>query len=427
MTTARTDAGTEADTTLDQLAAEIGQALAAGRLQHAVLSKYRGAEPDLRRIDLRPVLLKGLPHLQAVWHHATRDITRNHAMADVPGVLRPLLGVAGFRAAHVRLTDVEIELSVTQRGAAHLRRRAVAATDGPAPDEAPGAVAEAAPAAALPAAHNRQRHYRVPLDRPFLGALGITDAHGRLVPAMARKWRQINKFVEICDHAIAASPLAGAAQLRIADFGCGKGYLTFALHDWLRHARGIAAEVTGVELRRELVDQANATAARLGAMGLRFVQGDLASHDPGLLDVTIALHACDTATDHALALGMRAGSAVLLAAPCCHKQLRPQLLAPHPLRPVLRHGIHLGQEAEMVTDSMRALLLERQGYDAQVFEFVALEHTAKNKMIQAVRRTHARDTAALQAELDHLKGWYGVREQALELLLDPAMSHRAAG
>ncbi len=130
------------------------------------------------------------------------------------------------------------------------------------------------------------------------------------------------------------------------------------------------------------------------ATGLRFVQGDLRSFVPEAVDVMIALHACDTATDHALDLGLRAGARILVASPCCHKELRPQLTSPKPLAPLLRHGIHLGQEAEMLTDGLRALALEASGYQAKVFEFVSLEHTSKNKMILATRRARRRRRTA---------------------------------
>ena len=150
-------------------------------------------------------------------------------------------------------------------------------------------------------------------------------------------------------------------------------------------------------------------------------------HPLGALDVMIALHACDTATDHAIHRGVRAGAAIVMTSPCCHKELRPQLRAPAPLGPLLRHGIHLGQQAEMLTDGLRALLLEAEGYDTQVFEFVSLEHTSKNKMILAVRRAaaatpaqHAAEAArrdAARAQAASLMDFYGVREQALERLL----------
>ncbi|HZW76243.1 MAG TPA: methyltransferase, partial [Caldimonas sp.] len=159
-------------------------------------------------------------------------------------------------------------------------------------------------------------------------------------------------------------------------------------------------------------------AARARCDGLGFVQGDLRSVAPAAVDVMIALHACDTATDHAIDLGVRAGAAVLVCAPCCHKELRPQIARPRPLSGLLRHGVHLGQEAEMVTDSMRALLLETCGYEARVFEFISLEHTSKNKMILAQRRdAAARNDDRARAELAELKSFYGIREQTLEALL----------
>ena len=133
----------------------------------------------------------------------------------------------------------------------------------------------------------------------------------------------------------------------------------------------------------------------------------------------IALHPCDTATDEAIHKGIRGGAAIICCAPCCHKQLRPQLLSPHPLRPILQHGVHLGQEAEMLTDGLRALLLDAEGYDTQVFEFISLEHTNKNKMLLAVRRRHtpAGHAEAVRAQIAAIKDFYGIRTQSLETLV----------
>jgi SAM-dependent methyltransferase len=239
---------------------------------------------------------------------------------------------------------------------------------------------------------------------------------------MARKWRQIDKFLEVLDHALDAlpAPEAGAAPapVRVVDYGCGKGYLTFAVHAHLHARFGVAPQVIGVELRGELIAFCNDVAARAGCAGLFFVEGDLRSFVPAAADIVIALHACDTATDHAIDLGVRAGAAVLVCSPCCHKELRPQMTRPRLLSGLLRHGIHLGQEAEMVTDSLRALLLETCGYDAKVFEFIALEHTSKNKMILATRRGDgAAQAERARAEVADLKSFYGIREQCLETLL----------
>jgi SAM-dependent methyltransferase len=276
------------------------------------------------------------------------------------------------------------------------------------------------PAAAAPAPHDRAKHHMVDLSRPFLAALGVADARGHLVPAMARKWRQINKFVEVFSHAFAASPLAQQhTPVRVLDFGSGKGYLTFAVHDHLRGPLGREAQVTGVELREDMVRLGNETAATLGLGGLHFALGDVRQHAGGDTDVMIALHACDTATDHAIHHGIRANAAIIMCSPCCHKQLRPQMQSPPLLRPMLQHGIHLGQQAEMVTDSLRALLLDAMGYDTQVFEFVALEHTSKNKMILAVKRAGATGFASAERmrQVQEIKAFYGVREHCLEALL----------
>ena len=385
---------------LQRFLAACEEALREGRFQRLLLAGYRGPEPDLKRVTVRAITLRGAPHLSFVYSHERRDETRNLPLPEALRQLRTLLG-RDFANAHLDTPQQELQLAYSRKGRASLRigRRETAA------DAAPDA------------AHNRDKQRLLSLDRPFLAALGVADAQQRLVPAMARKWKQINKFLEILDAALAASPLAAQQRIEVLDFGSGKGYLTFALHDHLRHALGRDAHVTGVELRADMVSLCNGIAARLGLRGLTFEQGDVASSAPRPVDVMIALHACDTATDHAIHMGIRGGAAIICCAPCCHKQLRPQLLQPHPLRPILQHGVHLGQEAEMLTDSLRALLLDACGYDTQVFEFVSLEHTAKNKMVLAVKRARPRDREPLLAQVQEVKDFYGIREQCLETLL----------
>jgi hypothetical protein len=306
------------------------------------------------------------------------------------------------------------------------RSRVAAGPAASAEEQVADAVA-VAPDASSGDTHDRQKQRWLDLSTPFLAALGVTDGHGRLVPTMARKWKQINKFVEVMAHALERAGVGPDQPLNVVDFGAGKGYLTFALHDWLaRQATGRprALDVVGVELREDLVRLCNDAVARCGLEGLRFECGDVGSFVPERLDVMIALHACDTATDHAMHVGIRGGAHIIMCSPCCHKQVRPQMRLPDLLAPMLRHGIHLGQQAEMVTDALRALLLEANGYDAQVFEFVALEHTSKNKMVLAVRRAgdpaseaeRTRREAALR-QVGEIKAFYGVKAQCLETLL----------
>jgi len=386
----------------DRFLALLAESLAQGTFARLQLSGWHGADTSLKQLRVRRLLLRGEDSLSFVWRHATRDVTKNHPLEEGLALIGAALQAGEFDHAHLQTAAEDVQLATSRKGRVTLRRGRLPEAAVPAPDEA----------------HDREKHRYLQLDRPFLVDLGITDAQNRLVPAMARKWKQINKFVEVLDHALAASPLAGRRELRVLDFGCGKGYLTFAVEEHLRGNLGIDARVTGVELRGELVDLCNAAAQRNGLTGLHFEQGDIASHPPEPMDVMIALHACDTATDLALHVGIRAGASVILCSPCCHKQLRPQMMCPRPLGPMLQFGIHMGQQAEMVTDSLRALLLQAEGYETQVFEFIALEHTSKNKMILAIRREGAAKRDEALAQVDEIKRFYGVREQALETLLN---------
>jgi SAM-dependent methyltransferase len=407
-------AGASSDATRAFLVA-VADAFDAGALHSLVLAKVRHGGGDLHAVRVRRIGLRGAAALSLVYAHATRDVTRNlsrdEALAAVAALLDPA-GAPSFGHATLRTAESETQLLVSKKGRATLRRSPPV----PRPDAT-------AADSALPA-HDRARARRLPLELAFLRELGITDERQRVVPAQAKKWRQIDKFLEVLDHALADLPGATTAawhapgRIRVVDFGCGKGLLTFAVHEHLRRRFGGAPEVIGVELRAELVASCNEVAGRCGCTGLSFVAGDLRTFAPAAVDIMIALHACDTATDHAIDLGVRAGAAVLVCSPCCHKELRPQMTRPRLLSGLLRHGIHLGQEAEMVTDSLRALLLETCGYEARVFEFVALEHTSKNKMILAKRRAGAAAQAArARAEVDELKSFYGIREQCLETLL----------
>jgi hypothetical protein len=378
---------------------------------HVVLAHPRAAEPAPHRVVLRPLTLRGQACLNFVYSHATKDITKNLTVAEGLTEAAALLADA-FRHAHLDTDEERLELRLSKKGRGHMSTQALAPT-------ASAAAAGRAEATQPPGSHDRQKQRFLSLDRPFLCALGITTPQHTLVPAMARKWKQINKFIEVFAHALAASKLASAQTLHVVDFGAGRAYLSFALHDWLRHNQGLQAEVTGVELRPDLVKEGQQTISTLGLQGMHMQQGDVRDWRSEPMDVMIALHACDTATDHAIHLGLVAGAQIIMCSPCCHKEVRPQLLSPHPLRSVFQHGIHAEQQAEMLTDSLRALLLEAQGYDTQVFEFVTLEHTRKNKMILAVKRQQANESAAAaaMAQVEELKRYFGVREQRLQSLL----------
>ncbi len=378
-----------------------------GALVKLSLGKYRGNELNLEKVSIRPITIKGQQQLSFTYQYQTRDITKNFALTDGEALIHRYLDPSQpelFKSALLRVAGAEHQLLYNKKNEATLQSRNVVDQDSHATK-----------------AHDRSKQRYVDQTRPFLTKLGVTDPAQQIIPAMSRKWKQINKFIEIFQHAFDTLHLPPEQAVHVVDFGAGKGYLTFALHDYLRHARGYQAEVTGVELRDELVQFCERAISDLNIEGLHFYQGDVRSYHPAAVDVMIALHACDIATDYALHTGIRLQADIIMCAPCCHKEVRPQLQMPHVLRPVLQHGVHLGQEAEMLTDGLRALLLEACGYETKVFEFVSLEHTQKNKMILAIRRDTLSQNAArreqLHQQITAIKDFYSIREQRLETLL----------
>lgn len=381
-----------------------------GSFVRLVLGKPRGGDDaTLQNVYIRPVRLKSGPHLSFLWRHDTRDLTKNVDPED--GVLEVgrLVG-AIFHSAHLFLPQRTVQLEFNKKGEPRL-------TFGK-----PARGGKTAPAAESATAHDRPKH-RLLTDasHDWLHALGVTNSAGVVREGMADKHRQIHQFVELLSHLLAAAPLPHDRPAEIADMGCGKGYLTFAAHDYLEFTARRSARVCGVELRPELVAQGNRLAHDTGRTKLSFVRGTIQEARLPDPDVLIALHACDTATDDALARGLAAGAALLVVAPCCQKEIRPQLRAAPVLAPALRHGIFAERHAEFATDALRALLLEWAGYDTKVFEFISTEHTAKNLMIAATRRAHPEGEATraqrARAARD-FAAFYGITTQALARQLD---------
>jgi hypothetical protein len=373
----------------EQFMGLLGDAVRSGSLERLTLGKPSGRDPTLANLFVRPVTLKSGPRLSFVWRHKTRDVTKNHGAEDALRLLDTLIG-AEFLDAHLFTATQSVQLE-TGPGISRIRLKARA--------QAPSA----------PRGNDRPKARPIAQETPWLRALGVTDARGRPLAAMTDKFRQIEKFAEILGHLLKEAPLAQGRALRVFDMGCGKGYLTFAASELL----GDRAEVCGVEARPDLVDFCGRAAADEGlAHRLCFRLGSIAETDVGAVDILIALHACDTATDDALAKGMAAGAALLVVAPCCQKEVRPQLVSPPVLAAALKHGIFEERQAEFVTDALRAQLLEWAGYRTRVIEFISTEHTAKNTMITAVRARPGGDEATA-ARIRAFAAFYGVRRQTL--------------
>ena len=389
--------------------AQLGTSVRDGSFVKLTLGKPRGADPTLRSLHVRPVTLRNAPHVSFVWRHDRQDITKNHAPEDAITELAALIG-GDFHSAHLFTTVRLAQLEFNKKGEPRL-------TYGPATvEKADGG-------------HDRTKQRLLTgQSQAWLEKLGVTNATGSVREGLADKHRQIHKFTEILSH-LAALPgdrpgqtpagqqagtvLPSHRPLEIADMGCGKGYLTFATHDYFNLVAQRAAHVRGIEAREELVTLCNRIARETGRENLNFVQGTIESAKLPALDVLIALHACDTATDDALAKGVQAGAALLVVSPCCQKELRSQLAAAPVLAPALRHGIFQERHAEFATDALRALLLEWAGYDTKVFEFISTEHTAKNLMIAATKRPGEARTEAAALKVRELAAFYGIKSQAL--------------
>ncbi len=373
-----------------------------------------GAEAAVRRLLIRPVLLKGEKQCSIVTRLATRDETRNLPPAALLKEVTRRLGKE-FLSAHLWRESGEVTLDLAQK------RRPLRI--------APGLHAPAT------LEHDRTKARHLDRSAPYLAALGVTDARGEVRERMGDKFRQIERFVDLLGSAWRESPLATRPNtgetppITLCDMGSGKGYLTFAACDYLSRIAGQRVEAVGIEQRADLVTLCNQVAQHCRMEGqLRFVDQPIAQREERPLDLLLALHACNTATDDALASGVRSGASILLVAPCCHQEVRPQVDAAgqnpaHPLHDLLRHGLFAERHAEMATDALRTLLLEAAGYKVRVVEFVAAEHTAKNVMLIATRRKNRLSPAQreqLDTRIAALKTFYGITQLHLERLLQNA-------
>ncbi len=380
---------------------DIQQSIENKSFDRLILSQYKGELAHLEKITFRMIELQGQATLSCLYHHATQDITKNYSITEGLEKIAELL--AQSKQANLFTLNQDIQLKKNKKKAMLTCQKKQALADKLEQQQ-----------------HNREKQRYVQQQSPFLKHLGITDEKGQIVPSMARKWKQINKFIEIFSNAYEQID-AAQQELNIVDFGSGKGYLTFALYDYLQ-AQQKTPLITGVELRSNLVEFCQHVADQVGFNHLDFFEGDVRSYQPEKLDVMIALHACDIATDFAIHTGIRLNASMIMCAPCCHKELRPQLQSPEVLQPMLQFGIHAGQQAEMLTDTLRALLLKAYGYETKVFEFVSLEHTSKNKMILATKRKDIQQPdAKIMQQIQALKAMYGIEKQSLELLLQDQM------
>jgi SAM-dependent methyltransferase len=369
--------------------------------------RRRGQAPSVVRAELRPVALKSGSRLQIVTFDGARPHTRNVAPGPEADDAVDALLAEPFGNWHVQTASTTMQLRVTKKGDAQVHRTDAPA--GPLGGTGTGGSTGTGGDSGSAGGHDREKEHLLDPGDPLFAAVG----------ANAAKRRQVDAFLR----SLAATLPAELPQpLRIVDLGCGNAYLTFAAYRYLA-ARGIDAELTGVDVRTDQRERNTELAERLGcADRVRFVAGTIAevAVDPAP-DLVLALHACDTATDEALARGVRWGARWILAAPCCHHDVAAQLRAnpaPEPYDLLTRQGILRERFADVLTDALRAALLRLHGYHVEVVEFVDSRHTPRNLLLRA-RRTGAAPTDEQQAGYDQLLAQWQVTPRLRTLLGDP--------
>jgi hypothetical protein len=367
----------------------LAAAVSSGMLQKAVFSGPAAAAGEIVRIQIRPLLLRGLPHLQIASRTSTQEFHRNCAPAQALDQLRQFVD-GRFRNLLLDTPAEQLHAVLNQRGTQwKLHRKpqktAIELAVGHSTGETTGTQPDHASPDGSLTTHDRQPQYLIPAGTPcpFLQATGVMDHTGNVRSSYARKFRQINRFLEFVKDITDAFP--SDRPLHIVDFGCGKSYLTFAVHHLLTAIQGRQCQITGLDRRQDVVTTCSEIATRLNLQELSFQLGTIASFNPDTPpDLVISLHACDTATDEALAQAVRWSATGILAVPCCQQELQ-QVLEGSPLPPLTSWGIARERFCALATDTQRATLLDAAGYQTQLLEFIDMEHTPKNLLLRAVR------------------------------------------
>jgi hypothetical protein len=364
-----------------------------------------GARSPWVRVVVRPVEVRGRRHLQFSYFDERKNVTKNYRGHEIVARLDEILAI-GYAGIYLATSGEEVDIRTTKKGKVIVGRRKVETI---APE--------------TPLAHNRAKNVPLPEGSAnrVLAALGILTGDGRVRPSLRAKYTQINEILKLLAHVLEDAELRSLGrEVEILDCGCGSSYLTLAVHHYLKDMLGIPARVLGVDVNDEVIRKCVERSVRLGAGGIQFTC-DRISAVNAKPDIVLALHACDTATDDALALAVAAEAKIVLSVPCCHHDLNDQIRAHGPaqvLRPLLRHGILRQHTADLVTDAFRALALRIMGYQTDVIEFISPEHTARNLMIRAVRGAPFGEPVLVKEYLEMRRFW-GVEPHIERALGEP--------
>lgn len=349
---------------------ELVREMADERLYQIIVSNPRDRE-KIAKVKIRPVMLKGNLLFQETAYVGNQVFHRNFEKEALAQRMAEYM-TENFRQCEIETTQERVVVLVSKKGKMNINRKKICGgkeTD---------------------LSHNRTKSYILKEGEPvpFLIDLGVQTKEGKIVKARYDKFKQINRFLEFIEDILPTLPKEKV--LHIIDFGCGKSYLTFAVYYYLHKLQGRDVRITGLDLKKEVIRHCSALAVEYGYDGLRFLQGDISTYeeeeDMQEVDMVITLHACDTATDYALAKAVEWGAGVILSVPCCQHEVNRQIDC-RELEPVLKYGLLKERMSALITDAVRANVLEENGYQVQVLEFIDMEHTPKNILLRGVKRS----------------------------------------
>lgn len=381
---------------------ELTTSITENRFVKLTLSNYKGTDENLKNLYAKRIVIKNENKISFTYRYKTKDIVKNYSIDEAIVLLSNLLE-NDFKIATLMTITNDFVYENVNSIKSNLRTLAATVKELPSLD------------------HDNKKNRKIgePKGKKYLHLLDISDENGKVYPKSQDKFKQINHYIEILSSLLKELPVK--EKLQIADMGSGKGYLTFALYDYLTNELKLNAEITGVEFRKELVELCNDISVKSEFANLKFVEGSIEEYKCKKLDVMIALHACNTATDDAIAKGINAGAKLIVVAPCCQHQIRQEIeksQKENVISPIIKHGIFLERQSELITDGIRCLVLEYFGYKTKAVEFISDAHTHKNIMIIAAKSKTKIDKSAILKQIEAIKDMFGIDEHYLLNALD---------
>ena len=382
---------------MEKFFAKVENSLKDNSIVKMTLSKPVSKNNELRNVYVKPILLKDNKMYQFTFRYERRDETKNFDAVQTMEQVRSLVPTNFQNVSLFTLTE-DVTLLVSKKGKPTLMCKKI------------NEKREA------DLSHDHEKQRLIDPTNPWWHLLGLTSRDGKVLADMQHKFKQICKYVEIVDGVMRQTKFGD--EIHIADMGAGKGYLTFALYEYLTTHYDKKIVMEGVEIRPELVEKINEIIRINASMinwksNMQFVHNTIADYKPSKLDVLIALHACDTATDDAILKGIRNNAKLIICAPCCHKQVRREMEKSGKTDAITKYGIFLERQAVMITDAVRALVLEYCGYKTQVMEFIEIDNTPKNVLLVGRKTEQPIDKESIVAQIKGLLEQYGIEEHYL--------------